>query len=329
MKKPLFHLMAVVVALLTVFTACNKDDRKEPSQDDTIVFTIGDAPNVCYNSATFNASVSANTTITGKGICYSSQNTAPTTENPTVSGGSGTGNYTVRLINLTEDTDYYVRLYAIMNGETYYGEVKTFTTLQKDKEEEGVIINGIRWATRNLDAGGIFVEKPEDFGGFYQWGRRADGHEQPMSNTTTILSSTDTPSHGNFILPSSDPYDWRDPRNNNLWGAIKTAHDPCPCGWRVPTYEELESLATAAISWGELNGVTGYFFGSEEQTIFLPAAGRRYSSTGALLNLGTYGCYWSSRAAGWVSDYLYFDHATPYMYPNQRAFGFSIRCVAE
>ena len=36
----------------------------------------------------------------------------------------------------------------------------------------GVLINGIRWATRNVDAPGTFTQNPEDAGMLFQWNRR-------------------------------------------------------------------------------------------------------------------------------------------------------------
>ena len=35
--------------------------------------------------------------------------------------------------------------------------------------DKGVEINGIRWATQNVDKPGTFVLNPEDLGMFYQW----------------------------------------------------------------------------------------------------------------------------------------------------------------
>ena len=35
--------------------------------------------------------------------------------------------------------------------------------------DEGVEINGIIWATRNVDAPNTFVDKPEDYGNYYLW----------------------------------------------------------------------------------------------------------------------------------------------------------------
>ena len=35
--------------------------------------------------------------------------------------------------------------------------------------DKGVIINGIKWATRNVDKKGTFTNNPEDIGMLYQW----------------------------------------------------------------------------------------------------------------------------------------------------------------
>jgi len=39
------------------------------------------------------------------------------------------------------------------------------------QDEESVVINGVRWATRNVGARGTFVQNPEDYGDYYQWNR--------------------------------------------------------------------------------------------------------------------------------------------------------------
>jgi len=52
------------------------------------------------------------------------------------------------------------------------------TVVQK---EQGIVINGIKWAPCNLASHGKFVENPEDYGALFQWGRKGDGHEQRTS----------------------------------------------------------------------------------------------------------------------------------------------------
>jgi len=237
-----------------------------------------------------------------------------------------------------------MKKYVIYVMTVAFALLTAFAACKKDKEsndvvpvtgeEEGVVINGVRWATRNVGAHGQFVAKPEDFGGYYQWGRRGDGHEQPTSGTTTTLSNTDTPSHGNFIIVQEDPFDWRTPPNNNLWGATKTANDPSPANWRVPTYEELASLADTnyvTSVWTTENGVNGYRCTDKatDNSIFLPAAGPRYYSNGFLGTAGAYGYYWSRSPYGICAYSLDFSSGYFGVASSIRGLGFSIRCVAD
>lgn len=177
-----------------------------------------------------------------------------------------------------------------------------------------VLINGVLWATRNLDVGGGFVANPENYGALFQWGRKADGHESRASSITTTLATTDNPGHGNFIFATSFPNDWRSTPNNALWNAgtettpVKAANDPSPTGYRVPTATELLALLDYYKVTNEcttLNGVNGRKFTdiATGKSIFLPAAGVRNCPTGAVEyagNAGPYGHYWgsSSQAVG-------------------------------
>ena len=38
--------------------------------------------------------------------------------------------------------------------------------------DAGVVINGIKWATRNIDAPGTFSVNPESLGMLYQWNKK-------------------------------------------------------------------------------------------------------------------------------------------------------------
>jgi len=208
---------------------------------------------------------------------------------------------------------------------------------EPEKDEpvyEGVVINGVRWATYNLASHGTFVENPEDFGGLFQWGRRGDGHEQHDSPTTTELSTSDVPSHGNFITASNHPRDWRSPQNDNLWANPKTVNDPCPQGWRVPTLDELQTLddtRNVTSEWTIVNDVSGRIFTdiNSNNTLFLPAAGWRVQNNGALDNVGTHGYYWSSIVIGTDARNLSFSSSNVVVGNNLRTWGFSVRCVAD
>jgi len=302
----------------------------------SVTFIISDATKV-GNTATFNASVAANATVTDKGICYSSTNNTPTTNDSKVSKGSGTGDFIAKLSDLIPNTSYYARPYAIVNGTTFYSSVKTFTTL------DCIEINGVVWARYNVAAHGVFVSNPENYGAFFQWGRKGDGHEQHSSliHSGTVSSGFDAngqildgeSAHGKFITTSSSTGDWRSPQIDTLWNTgtgsspIKTANDPCPSGWRVPTYKELLSLVISDNSEGELNGISGRNFGSGTNRLFFPKAGFRWGD--GKLDEGSIGYYWTctenSTNAYYLSIYDFVGINAFYI----RSFGFPVRCVSE
>ena len=92
--------------------------------------TTASITNITTNSATGGGNVTSDgyASVTARGICWS------TTQNPTVSGshttnGTGTGNFTSNLADLTANTTYYVRAYATNSQGTAYGSEVSFTTL--------------------------------------------------------------------------------------------------------------------------------------------------------------------------------------------------------
>ena len=145
---------------------------------------------------------------------------------------------------------------------------------QSSQAEEGVVINGVRWATRNVDAPGTFAATPESAGMLFQWSRR-----QGWNATDEAI-----PSDWDSTLPAAGT-EWT------------RANDPCPQGWRMPTETELHSLNNAGSVWTSRNGVNGRVFGTYPYQIFLPASGGR-NRTGALIFVGVYGGYWSSTQLG-------------------------------
>ena len=180
----------------------------------------------------------------------------------------------------------------------------------------GVVLNGIRWATRNVDMPGTFAQHPESAGRFFQWGTlNGVVHHWPATGAVT---------------------GW----NNSCWqrDAWTAANDPCPQGWRVPTQQQLQSLANEWSFWTQRNGVSGRLFGHAPNQIFLPAAGTRDTNgtfhSVAIGDLGAIGSYWSSSPTfGWSSNagVLQFVQAWGGVWvpSTNRAQGFSVRCVAE
>lgn len=198
-----------------------------------------------------------------------------------------------------------------------------------DIDNDGVLndvynpITGRIWMDRNLGATRVATSSTDEaaYGDLYQWGRGADGHQIKTSATTTDLSSADAPGHGDFILTSSSPDDWRDGQNNSLWQGLNGVNNPCPAGYRIPTEVEWDQERT---SWISQNS-TGAFM----SPLKLPAAGYRDNVDGSLGLVGSTGFYWSSIVDGTDSRYLSFAGGGVDMYSYYRATGFPCRCIKD
>ena len=107
-------------------------------------------------------------------------------------------------------------------------------------------------------------------------------------------------------------------------------------GKRLPTRYEWEELCDLGSTWDD--ELKGRWFGGNHDSdhkgsLFLPAAGLRYSNSGELASTSSYGYYWSSSpyyggyyGAGHL--YFYSGRVSP-LSNGSRASGFSVRCVRD
>jgi uncharacterized protein (TIGR02145 family) len=176
---------------------------------------------------------------------------------------------------------------------------------------------------RNLGASRVATSSTDaiSYGHLYQWGRNADGHQSRTSGTTSTLSSSDTPEHGNFILAPNSPYDWRSPQNDNLWQIVDGVNNPCPVGFRIPSESEWNA---ERLSWSSNNAA-----GAFASPLKLPLAGFRSNSNGSIYDVGDNSLYWSSTIDGGFSRTLYFSGSVASMLSGYRAGGQSVRCIKD
>jgi uncharacterized protein (TIGR02145 family) len=207
----------------------------------------------------------------------------------------------------------------------------------------GVDIDGVVWAPVNCG----YHETDYQYGKLYQWGRKyGQGYDPSVASVSSIVSGPVSLSVGqsssnsnNFYTYSSD-YDWIYPQDDLLWytgGGIihrKTDYDPCPNGWRIPTYKELDNLSSNYSSWTTNGGQSGYWFSGSNvysesgARVFFPAAGFRWGLDGYDYSQGEYGYYWSDRTRDGAYS-LSFSSSYTNMNENNRANGYSVRCVQE
>ena len=285
--------------------------EEEPSYSKPAV-TTSSATNVTTSSATIGGNVTSDggTTVTERGVCYSTSSSNPTTSNSKKSSGSGLGNFTVNLSNLSAGTKYYVRAYAINEVGTSYGSTISFTTEQSSSTSNTE--NGhqyvdlglsVKWATCNVG-----TTKPEGYGDYFAWGE------------TRSKSYYNGSSYSYYDNPTTLPLSADAARAN--WGGQ----------WRMPTIDEFEELRNNCTwKWTTQNGVNGYKVTSNSNGnyIFLPAAG--YRDLGSLYGAGDYGYYWSSSAYGpnysTTALYLYFYSTWKDRKNDYKAAGRSVRPV--
>ena len=200
-----------------------------------------------------------------------------------------------------------------------------------------VEIGGIKWATMNIGANSI-----TDTGLYFQWGdingytasqcgtgegqkyfgwidyKYGNGTSEPGETGMTKYNSTD----GKTVLEASDD------AVTAAWGS----------GWRMPTTDEFIALGNAVDAvWTsdyQGSGVAGLVCTDKtdsSKVLFFPACGK--CSDGYVLDVGSYGFYWSSSLGSFDilnTYFLYFhDGSVSWQVDDRRRIGFSVRGVLD
>ncbi len=262
----------------------------------------------------------------------------------------------IKIVKKINTKYYYMTIIALLTMiiifMTFEGEKKTDNNEKKEevveelKEEKNFaqksgtcIVNGAngkkyKFLNHNLGADPTADPLKPDRklnGAYYQWGRKdAVAYAPTESDDDPGIVGTwdDTDAHDDA---------WSDYR--------KTANDPCPEGYRVPTSAEwdevIENNTWTAVGnwddwddWGIKNNYSaGYKIKPDgsNTAMFLPASGSRNSSNGALNYRGSLGGYWCSSQDG-TGDGYNMDFGSSPVYGGSRytrSYGFSVRCLAE
>ena len=165
----------------------------------------------------------------------------------------------------------------------------------------------VKWATCNVGA-----DSPEDYGSYFAWGETTKKKRYTEKNSET---------YGKELGDISGNSAYDAARAN--WGST----------WRMPTKAEFRELIDSCDwIWTTHNGKEGYKIVSKKNnnSIFLPAAGRRYGSS--LYYAGEYGVYWSSTPDESITNSAYgllLGSGNRRVYWSSRYRGRSVRPVSE
>jgi uncharacterized protein (TIGR02145 family) len=272
-----------------------------------------------------------------------------TLESPTIEinegisyNGNGIGEFSSTLSGLIPETAYFVRAYATNSSGTAYGDEFSFTT-----------------QALSFICGNIFTDNRDGS----QYNTVQIGNQCWFSENLAYLPAVSPASEGSYEDPLYYVYgyngystvDAKATQNYQDYGALynwTASSTACPDSWHLPTDNDWKILeANADSQYGIGNPVwdiaswRGFDVGKNLKTItgwdnytgtdlvgFSAMPGGYRNISGDFLYLTQSGVWWTSSenttTATW-SRYLnsYYDQS--YRYPDEKNFGFSVRCMID
>jgi len=264
-------------------------------------------------------------TITARGVCWS------TSANPTIAlstktvDGIGTGSFTSSITGLTLNITYHVRAYATNSVGTTYGNDITFITTNLPNLTIGTQI----WTTQNLSVAkyrnGDTIPKVTDNN---EWWNLTTGAWCWYNNDSATYAST----YGRLYN----------------WYAVNDPRGLAPLGWHVPTNSEWDKMTKHLDASVDtiVSGLVGTTIGTQlKKTSGWNSGGNGTNSSGftglpggyrydggTFGGIGSYGQWWSSTEdATTVAWYrlLYNYRASVARFTIGKLGGFSVRLVRD
>ena len=205
----------------------------------------------------------------------------------------------------------------------YRGSDVTYGIIKKTYNEGEPEETTLYWLDRNLGASRVPTSRTdsEGYGDLFQWGRLSDGHQDRDAETKDETVDNNNPGHGDFIITSSHPYDWRNPQNNDLWQGVNGINNPSPPGWQIPTEDE---IMLEVESWSDKGRNEAY----SSTDLKFPTSGWKEMQDGLVNSNGIVARYWTAGiGTGTSARGLIILSSDAYCHNLYRAMGYSVRCV--
>ena len=309
------------------------------------VYTLSYTPKQGGSSADVTAQVinTGRFTVTESGILWGTGSLDIDTYTGKISTGAINGQpFTINISSLPESGSISVVAYAKTQTGTFYG--KEITIPQQKVRSP---FTNKTWMSYNLGAtalANVTVPRGDvnSYGHLYQWGRGNDGHQivLPLKSATydvnrvaisgSAFSGVSGSKLANYNSTSSsfvnNSNDWLATSRNDLWQGLNGLNNPCPNGFRVPTFDEF---------WNEVQNFSpGNAVGALNSFLRLPMAGLRTFSGLLGTTANNYfnydiARYWTStvqtnttiRMMGFNSSEI-----TTGTFPT-KSWGYSVRCI--
>ncbi len=321
-KNFIYSLLSIGLFLMLA-AGCTKEDIKteNPLINDTAVqlptLTTTSVSDILQTAATCggNVIIDGGASVTSRGVCWGTGQT-PTMSDSKTTDGAGLGTYTSNITGLTANTTYYARAYATNTKGTAYGAAVSFKTLASGGEiSYGTMtdIEGNTYKTLTIGSQTWMVENLK---------------VTKCNDGTAIPNVTDDSAWGSLITSGycwyNDFFKKDSTINKATFGGlynwyVATSGKLAPTGWHVPTDAEWTTL--------------GNYLTTNNYTGFTAALGGYRSNTGAFINNGKYGYWWSSTEAsaanGWGRTMDGYSNTKLYVDGRTKCYGLSVRCVKD
>lgn len=287
--------------------------------------TTAEASKITHTSAVTGGTITYedDAEITVRGVCWSKSET-PTINDSKTEDGKGAGSFTSDIVNLEQNTTYYVRAYASNNEGVSYGSTIAFTTMKVSEnaiDADGNVykiatIGTQTWMTENLKTT-----------------KYNDGTNIPLV-TDGKTWATGTPGYccyNNNEITFGALYNWHAVNTGKL----------CPEGWHVPTDLEWTKLVTFLggdpVAGGKLKETgTSHWQspnkGATNETDFTALLGGFRESDGTFRNINFSTHWWSttehSSTKAYIRD-IFFVEAIISRYESNKNWGCSVRCIKD